>query len=113
MSQARLWRKAFGQPFDKTKDTFIGTLANKGSGLFAKEHTQIFIESLADMYFMLILLALKTDGEFFIGNIEAVIYQVTNNISIDRANKIAGLETCAVGRAFRYYLTHPSIHFWH
>src|SRR6266702_4236752 len=112
MGQARLRRKAFGQPLDKTKDAFIGTLANKGGGLFTKEHTQIFIESLADMYFILILLALKANSQFFIGNIEAVIYQVTNNISIDRANKIAGLETCAVGRAFRYYLTHPSIHFW-
>ena len=62
---------------------------------------------------MLILLALKADGQIFVGRIEAIIHQIAHNIAINRANKITRLYPYTVGRAFRYYLTHPSIHFWH
>ena len=62
---------------------------------------------------MLILLALKADGQIFIGGIEAIIHQIANTIAINRANKVTRLYPYTVGRAFRYYLTHPSIHFWH
>src|SRR6266550_1208858 len=62
---------------------------------------------------MLILLALKANGQIFVGRIEAIIHQIAHNIAINRANKIARLYPRPVGRAFRYYFTHPSIHFWH
>src|ERR1700731_707593 len=62
---------------------------------------------------MLILLPLKADGQIFIGGIEAIIHQIANSIAIDRANKVTRLYPRPVGRAFRYYFTHPSIHFWH
>src|SRR2546423_13071590 len=62
---------------------------------------------------MLILLPLKADGQIFIGGIEAIIHQIANTIAINRANKVTRLYSYTVGRAFRYYLTHPSIHFWH
>ena len=43
------------------------------------------------MYFMLLLLSLKANRQFFVGNIEAIIYKVTNKVPVDCTQKITGL----------------------
>ena len=40
---------------------------------------------------MLRLLPLEANGQLFVSNVEAIIDQVTNEVAIDRANKITRL----------------------
>src|SRR6266567_5303689 len=113
MRQSWLRCKALRQAFNKAKDTFISTLANKRRRFLTKQNAQIFVNALGNVYLMLILLALKTNHQLFVSNIEAVIDQVANRVTVNGTNQISRLETCPVGRTFGHNLTHPSIHFWH
>jgi hypothetical protein len=65
------------------------------------------------MYFVLVELTLKANRQLFISNVKAIIYQVTDRLTVNCANKITGLQTRAVCGTFWHYLTHPTIHFWH
>src|SRR5712691_1639604 len=86
-----LWYKAFWQTLDKAEDTFIRTLPDKGCSLFTEEHSQIFIDILGDTHFILLLLPLETKRQFFIGNVKTIIYEVTNEVTVDCAQKITRL----------------------
>src|SRR5262249_54711951 len=66
MRQPWLRCEALGQSLDKAEDTFIGALADKRSGLFTKEHAQVLIIRLRDIYFLCVLLSLKTNRQFFL-----------------------------------------------
>src|SRR5882757_7587915 len=91
MWQPWLRCKPFWQTFNKAKDTFISTLADKRRWLLTEQNTQIFISALSNAYLALILLALKTNHQLFVGNIEAIIDQITNYMTINGTNQIARL----------------------
>jgi hypothetical protein len=59
------------------------------------------------------LLALKANRQVFIRHIETIIDQVTNQMTVDRANQITRLNARVIGKTFWHDFTHPSIHFRH
>src|SRR6185312_3919639 len=113
MYKSRLWCKTLWQPFNKAKDTFISALANKRGWFFAEKYAKVFVYCLCDRYFMLVLLSIKADHKFFLGDIKPIIDKVANRVTVDRTKQVTWLQASAVRRAFGHYLTHPSIHFRH
>src|SRR5579875_3633689 len=113
MRQTGLRREALWQAFNKAENTFVGALTNERGRLLAEEDTQVLVAALRNAYLMRVRLAFKTDLQVFVGDIEAVIHQVTNQVTVNCFYQITGLDTGPVGGAIRYDLTHPPIHFWH
>jgi ABC-type microcin C transport system duplicated ATPase subunit YejF len=109
MLQPGGWREAFGQSFDKAEDAFIGALANKWCWLLAKEHTQALIVGFRDLNLVRCLLAIKANRQFFISHVKAIVDQVADQMTINRANKITWLDTRAIRGTFWHDFTHPSI----
>src|SRR5581483_10596899 len=109
MLQAGDGSEALGESLNKAENAFVGALANKGCGLFAKEHAQALIAGFRNLYFVRGLLALKANGQVFVGHVKTVVYQVADQVTIDRANEVPRLNTRAVGGTSFHDFTHPSI----
>src|SRR5579875_3212027 len=77
---------AVRQALDKAENAFISALANKRCWLLAEKHAQILIIVFGNRYFTLLLLTLKANRQYLSGDVKAIINQVANEVSIDRAN---------------------------
>src|SRR5689334_17997336 len=113
MCQPWLRRKTLRQSLNKTEHTLIGALTNKRCRLLTEQHAQILINSFANAHLMLRLLPIKPDDQLFVSSIETIIDKVTDQMTINCADKIPRLQTSAVRRTLGYNLTHPPIHLWH
>src|SRR6266568_3193265 len=100
MRQPWLGREALRKALNETEDTFIGALPDKGRRLLTEKHAEILVEAFRNLHFMLILLPVKTNLQKFIGNIESIIDQVTNQVAVDGADQITRLQTRQISGAF-------------
>ncbi len=115
--QAALGRVTLGQAVYEAEDALVGTDADEGRRLLAKEDAQVASRLLARLTRQQDLVgaavALDAQRQLVLGGMELVVHQVAHGTSVDGAQQVARLDAGEVGGAAGHDLTHPSIELRH